>query len=113
MEMTQRSIIGTIEEFFHPTWANGIERRAEPREPFHRPVTVTFADGRERAAFTRNISRNGVGLVHREPMPTGLAQIDIRLRTAGNVQVTAEILWCGRHEGYYVSGARFLEEFVR
>lgn len=104
------SVIEAIQEFFdHDPDGHG-DRRSQQREAFHRPATVILPDGSRQAAFLRDISRDGIGLVHREPIEATAVQIIIEFSTGCRVQVAAEIVWCGPCQGYYASGVRLLEE---
>lgn len=113
--MASASAVEAIQEFFDQ---QAIEdrgadthdnRRTQRREAFHRPATIILSSGAEIQAYTRDLSRDGIGLVHRKPVETGRAEIVIQLTVACCVRVTADIIWCGPHQGNYASGARFLE----
>jgi hypothetical protein len=106
-------IVEVIKEFFDPDGEEHIDQRSHRRETFHRPATIVSADGVEHFAFTRDISRDGLGLVHRQRIPTGPVEIILQLSTGTSVRVNAEIIWCGPYQGHYASRARVLEELSR
>lgn len=88
------------------------ERRGEKRDPFFKPVRLAFV-GEERRQFTcfsRDISPSGIGLLHYLTVEPGMVVLTIPSEACGDVRIRAEIVWCRPcGEGWYVSGARFLE----
>jgi hypothetical protein len=89
-----------------------VERREETRHPFFRPVTIALDAGRglKLSAFSREISASGIGLLHNMPLPAGEVQVTIERCAGGTATIRAEIIWCQPcGEGWYLSGARFLE----
>ena len=90
---------------------DGQEQRQEFRHPFFRPATVTRQDGTTYHVFTRDISRIGIGLLHKMPIEPCLVTVTMQLRTGTSVDFEAELLWCDATRGNrYASGARFLSE---
>jgi hypothetical protein len=86
--------------------------RAEQREPFCRPVTLTFSRGNLRrvTGFCKDISPTGIGLLHCMAVDPGEVVLTIPSVAAGILHVRSEILWCAPcRRGWYLSGARFLE----
>lgn len=90
----------------------GSERRTEKREPFFQVMRLSFA-GEERRQFTcfsRDISPTGIGLLHYLTVEPGKVILTIPSRSCGDLRIGAEIMWCQPcGEGWYVSGAKFLE----
>ncbi len=90
------------------------DRRAYERVTVCRPVTLYFDDcPRPISAILRDISVNGVGLLHEFPLKPGNCTIRIPSE-AGDETLCARLrlLWCeeaARH--YYLSGAEFLHVF--
>lgn len=89
-----------------------LERRGEPRSPFFRPISVLL-DGPQRrqySAFSREISQSGIGLLHNMPLDASEMTLAI-LGPVGEVcRFRAQVVWCRPcGEGWYLSGARFLE----
>ncbi len=87
------------------------ERRASQRVPFFRPVNLAIEDGgqmREFSCFSRDVSLDGIGLLHNMPLESGSVLISI----AGESRLTrihGEIVWCKPcGEGWYLSGAEFV-----
>jgi hypothetical protein len=106
------SAVEVIRNFFETESADGLEMRDHPRQRFVRPARI-IAEREAHKAFTYNISRDGVGLMHKSAILTGPADIEIELRTGTVVRVIAEVLWCRHHGDHYLSGAWFLEGFHR
>jgi hypothetical protein len=80
--------------------------RANQRYPLFRPVTIkTLSDGVTiAAAFGRDISFDGIGLVHN----VALYPQRVLLSMDRSPEVIAEITWCEPcGEGLYTSGGRF------
>jgi len=86
------------------------ERRCKVRYPFFRAVTfVADADGRNYSAFTRDISRSGIGLLHNMRLHMGAATLTIPSEQSGPTRARIDIVWCRPcGEGWYVSGAEFI-----
>jgi len=86
------------------------ERRCKVRYPFFRAVTlIADADGHNLSAFTRDISRSGIGLLHNMRLPMGPATLAIPSEQCGLMRVRIDIVWCRPcGEGWYVSGAEFI-----
>jgi hypothetical protein len=91
---------------------NQAERRTQERHPFFRPVMITI-EGPERkcySAFSREVSRGGIGLLHNMPLSPGKVVISISQEMTCAVTLPTELLWCRPcGEGWYLSGGRFLE----
>ncbi|MEX1229474.1 MAG: PilZ domain-containing protein [Planctomycetaceae bacterium] len=72
------------------------------------PAEIVTTRGNTIAAMTREISRNGVGLIHRGAITCG----DVTLRMASDTKVfeyRLKIEWCIPCEfGMFLSGGRFL-----
>ena len=85
------------------------ERRSKVRYPFFRAVTlVADADGRNYSAFTRDISRSGVGLLHSMRLQMGPATLAVPSEQTG-MRARIDIVWCRPcGEGWYISGAEFI-----
>jgi hypothetical protein len=89
-----------------------VERRAETRHPFFRPVSIQLAADPRRlvSAFAREISPGGIGLLHSLHIEPGEATLSISRPDGQPLCVRAEILWCRPcGEGWYLSGGRFSE----
>ncbi len=72
------------------------------------PAEIVTARGNTVAAMTREISRNGIGLIHRGSISTG----DVTLKMASETRVyeyRVKIEWClPCSHGMFLSGGRFL-----
>jgi hypothetical protein len=87
------------------------ERRVEPRFPFFAPVSgmVVDGDGSLFSAFSREISRSGIGLLHNMELKPGRVVITITSAAGTKFNMSTEILWCKpAGEGWFLSGGRFL-----
>jgi hypothetical protein len=85
------------------------DRRGEVRYPFFRPVTLSV-DGRRHAAFSREISAIGVGLLHNLELPPGEVEVSLPSKRGHTVRMRTRILWCRScGEGWYISGGRFVD----
>ena len=109
MTATTRQFTETVREVLKA--CDEQEQRQDFRHPFFRPATVTREDGTTYQVFTRDISRSGLGLLHKMPLEPGRIQVTIQLRTGTSVELEAELLWCeASRSSRFVSGARFLSE---
>ncbi len=90
----------------------GAEKRTTPRLTFFGPVVIIRgeeADRREISCFSRDISANGIGLLHDTPLELGPAVVKIPRRFIGHIEIPCSILWCRPcGEGWHVAGAQFL-----
>ena len=92
--------------------ADQSDRRAEVRHPFFRPLSICPANEPQRqySAFAREISRNGIGLLHNMPLEPGAALVTIFRDGGRTLKIRTEIVWCRAcGEGWYLSGGRFLD----
>ncbi len=89
-----------------------VERRGEPRSPFFRPISVRLdgAQRRQYSAFSREISKSGIGLLHNMPLDPAEVTLAI-LGPVGEIcRFRTKIMWCRPcGEGWYLSGGRFLD----
>jgi hypothetical protein len=89
-----------------------LDRRAEPRHPFFRPVSIQLASKPESrfSAFARELSRTGIGLLHNIPLPVGEAQLTVASTRGAALRATVEVVWCRPcGEGWFLSGCRFVD----
>ena len=88
----------------------GHERRVDPRYAFFTTVTLRpeSSPGQSIAAFSREISASGVGLLHASPLVSGETyEIDIRIEEV-RVRKKGRAAWCRPvGDGWYLSGCRF------
>jgi len=86
-----------------------LDRRAEVRYAFLRPVSIELDDGHRYSAFTREISETGIGLIHNMDIPEGEIEISIRSDCGYSIRVRTCVVWCQAcGEGWYISGGRFV-----
>ena len=89
------------------------DKRSVHRTPFVRPVTIYLSDdGGEIAAFSKNISAGGIGLLISQPIEAeAKAKLEIHALRGAPLRMLSESRWC--HEfgnGWYLSGWRFINE---
>lgn len=92
-----------------------LERRTDSRLPFQRAVQVIPLSDDENGpqfelkitAYTRDISRNGIGIIHDEPIPGSRVVLKFELLGGETVQLIVDFTWC-RYLGdfWYSSGGR-------
>jgi hypothetical protein len=101
-----------IERLLKEAKLMGDAYRDEQREPFCRPITLSFNKGtwRRITGFCKDISATGVGLLHSIAVEPGEVVLTIPCISGGPVHVRSEILWSSAcRRGWYLSGARFVE----
>jgi hypothetical protein len=93
-------------------------RRKERRIPLHCGITITplrepGASPQEcsEGSFTgyvRDISPNGVGLIHDRPLEKASVILAFELENDECIQFIADVLWCEKQQdGQYISGGKF------
>ena len=88
-----------------------MDRRGAARYPFFRPATLHSerTDLGPHLAFTRELSTNGIGLLHNVPLEPGLYSVTIQTAPGQSYPFPTEILWCRPcGEGWHLSGGRFV-----
>ena len=91
--------------------ATTADRRQNRRYPFFRPITITIggAEGTKLPAFSRDISRAGIGLLHNAPLEPQHVIVTIPRTADHTLNVPMEIIRCEPcGEGWYISGGRFI-----
>jgi hypothetical protein len=87
----------------------GSERRTERRVPFFSPISITEGPV-QFSCFSRDISPSGISLLHYTAMELGKVVLTIPSKRYGLIRIRTNILWCRPcGEGWYLSGAHFLE----
>ena len=90
----------------------GAERRTAERYPFFAPVSIMPYDAPQQrwSAFSRNMSADGIGLLHNMPIDRG-SICELSISQAGiHFRRRSEVMWCtAAGEGWYLSGWRFVE----
>jgi hypothetical protein len=91
--------------------ATQLERRSQGRRPYFQPVVLTVGDSQERfAAFSRDVSPEGIGLLHWMPIKPQRIMVTLTLSSGQVATVTVDIKWCvSCGEGWYVSGGGFVD----
>ncbi|MBI1903569.1 MAG: PilZ domain-containing protein [Planctomycetia bacterium] len=91
---------------------SNLDRRDTNRVPFFKPLEIrpVNSPGPRISAFSRDISADGIGLLHIMPLACGevIVRIPSRFRKAYELRVRIE--WCQDcGEGWYMSGGRMLD----
>jgi hypothetical protein len=85
------------------------DRRGDVRFAFFRPVTIYTANGSVLAAFSREISESGIGLVHNRALPVGEVELQISHEQGYFIRVRTRILWCQEcGQGWFITGGKFV-----
>jgi len=93
------------------TRAVKLRRRRQTRHPLFRPITLTTGDAQQKifSAYCRDISSEGIGLLHAIPLePDACAGVSIPTTESNQVELSVDIKWCEPYgQGWYLSGGRF------
>ena len=85
-----------------------LHRRYHQRFPFWRAVTVNDIDGKSFAAYSRDISHAGIGLLHRDRITPSRIVLSIPASSGEQIVATADIRRClPLGQGWYSSGGLF------
>lgn len=86
------------------------ERRTEPRHPFVRPVQITLTDGTSAAAFAKDMSQQGIGVISDLDLPDGtIATLTIHSTSLHPVHIKSELRWSDKFgKGWFTTGWKFL-----
>ncbi|MEQ9409660.1 MAG: PilZ domain-containing protein [Fuerstiella sp.] len=87
-----------------------IERRTEPRHPFVRPVMIHLRDEPAIQAFSKDLSKQGIGMItDRQFKPGTMAVLAIHSATHNPVYVKCELRWSDPFgKGWFLTGWKFL-----
>lgn len=89
-----------------------LDRRENGRVPFFKPVEIRPKDQHSPriSAFSRDLSANGIGLLHIMPIDQGEVVVRIPSRYRKFYELRVAIEWCQDcGEGWYMSGGRLLD----
>lgn len=84
------------------------DARTEVRFPFFQKASI-LVDGTRYAAFTREISDSGLGLLQKVQVMPG--EIEVAMQTKGRCSIRArvQIIWCEPcGHGWFISGGQFV-----
>ncbi len=88
-----------------------LNRRVHRRFPLFRPAELEDANGKKTAGFSRDVSRSGLGFVHRDPVAPGHTVVSLESSAGATIVSTVNIDRCvGIGHGWYSSAGRFSEE---
>lgn len=104
----QRQYGEAIFEFLTASECRHQDERKNVRYPMVRPVLIQTRDSKY-PGLSREISRDGIGLMHRANLPLGRCSLVISLADASVSKIPIRIVWCKPlDEGWFTSGAQFL-----
>ena len=85
------------------------ERRKYGRLPLLQPVLVQDSNAETYSAFTRDISKNGIGVLHGFELEVGdVVTIVTRSQDDGVLEMRVRVRWCiSTGHGWYMSGGIF------
>ncbi len=86
------------------------ERRTEPRHSFVRPVQIYVAQNPPFSAFSKDMSKQGIGVVADHEMAVGtMAVISIHSTTHYPVHVNCELRWSEKFgPGWFLTRWKFI-----
>jgi hypothetical protein len=100
-------------QFLNELIPHNSERRSHCRIPFSRPATIYFDNEPVPIpAVIRDISMEGIGLLH--DIPIALGEATLRIPNSGDKTLCArvDLTWCrGLMKHYYVSGGKFVRVY--
>ncbi len=107
---TQAQVSGSIANLINYAQKNEKRHRLRGgRHAFFRSVSLRTSDGRPHAAFSREISRFGVGLLHDIKLVPGEVECRISCPDGPPTIVPLNIIWCEPcGDGWYISGGEFV-----
>ena len=89
--------------------ADEVDRRQAVRYPLFRPATIRTDLFRKHAAFTREISADGIGLLHQVALRPSKVDVHVATASGTTARLRVHILWCRPcGQGWYLSGGRFV-----
>ena len=84
-----------------------VNRRVQQRFPYFRQVAIRCGGKAWQSAFCRDISREGMGLVHKWPLVPGRAIVRISDEEEEH-EVSIDIRWClPAGQGWFFSGGKY------
>ncbi len=91
-------------------YATGNDRRSAPRRLLRVPAELMTGRGNTVSAMTREISRSGIGLIHRGAVPLGEARFALQGDDLQSNHRLVRIEWCiPCRNGMFLSGGQLLE----
>ena len=87
------------------------DRRIHGRIAFFQPAYLSMADSDELfSVFTRDLSREGLGLLHNMPIEPQIVSLTVRCSNGAIATLKLDIDWClACGEGWYISGGGFVD----
>ena len=109
MQTASQSLQSTLAGILDAARQHGKDASPSQRREYYREATIVMADGKRRPAFTRDISGDGISLMHVGP----LEPIEIDLRVAAtsdsSIRLRVRIAWSSEvKDGWYNSGGSII-----
>jgi hypothetical protein len=114
--MLTRSMPVDVQHLLEDARSYSRERRVVGREPYMHPalLKLSAADDHRHAAFIRDVSVGGLGLLHFVPLPQRRIIVSTRRRNDQIICLQVDIVWCiPCGEGCYMSGGAFVAPWTR
>ncbi len=84
-------------------------RRAHGRVPFFQPAFINLDKKETFSVFTRDISPDGMGLLHNMPIEPQIVNLAVHCSNGTIVELRLDLDWClSCGEGWYISGGGFM-----
>ena len=115
-----REALSRIAEDYGTTGGAGADQRAARRMPFSRPVRVEPIDSFGHSstdrlsnvirAFVRDLSANGVGLIHNRPIDARQVVLTFDLLAGETISFIVDLNWSSlQADGKYLSGGKMID----
>ena len=107
---SQPGIQVAVRKLKHDARESNAERRSHGRTPLFKPVILRMGEdfSVRHAAFTRDISPTGVGLLHSFPIEPAEVMLTTQLHNRETIELIVDVTWCmSCGEGWYISGGAF------
>ena len=106
---TERELTASLFSLLYDAISTDVEQRSHLREALTAPVSILLSDGYRLSGVTRDISLDGIGLVHAVPIECQEVVVRVFDNNEKPTLLYADIKWChaiGR--GWFVSGGKFI-----
>ncbi len=85
------------------------DRRHHGRLPFFQPAFINLDKKQTFSVFTRDISPDGMGLLHNKPIEPQIVNLAVHCSNGTIVEIRLDLDWClSCGEGWYISGGGFM-----
>lgn len=111
MARSDSELVASLYDLLYDAISHDVERRDKLREPFVAPVIIqpNGDPASKVTGFSRDISTDGIGLLHPVPLECKDVAITVCGRNRNPTLLYIKIEWCQPFgEGWYFSGGRFI-----